>query len=60
VTAQTTTKPDGSFVFKNLSAGTYVLAAGPTSDPANATNTLTQVVQPSTQVVLAGPLLVSQ
>lgn len=37
----------GTFSFDDIDAGTYVLAAGPTRDPASATNTVTVTVQPS-------------
>jgi hypothetical protein len=47
VTATTTTKADGSFVFTGISAGRYIVAAGPTNDPTNATNTVLVTVSPS-------------
>lgn len=47
VRARVETGQNGSYSFDDVDAGTYVLAAGPTSDPASATNTVTITVQPS-------------
>jgi hypothetical protein len=50
VAQSTTTDQGGAFTFKNIDAGKYILAAGPTADPANATNTTPVTVQPSDQL----------
>ncbi|MEO6885019.1 MAG: carboxypeptidase-like regulatory domain-containing protein [Jatrophihabitantaceae bacterium] len=42
--------PTGSFRFNDIAAGKYIVAAGPTSDPANATTTKQVTVQPSQQL----------
>jgi hypothetical protein len=44
-----TTDASGTFTFDDIDAGKYVVATGPTSDPANATNTVLVTVQPSQQ-----------
>jgi hypothetical protein len=38
---------NGTFTFNDINAGQYIVAVGPTSDPANATNTVQVTVQPS-------------
>jgi hypothetical protein len=48
VSRTTVTDGNGTFTFSNIDAGKYIVAAGPTSDPANATNTVQVTVQPST------------
>ncbi len=49
VTATRTTDANGNFTFAGIDAGRYILAAGPTTDPTNATNTLQVTVTPSDQ-----------
>lgn len=39
----------GTFNFKDIAAGSYIVAVGPTADPANATTTKQVTVQPSTK-----------
>ncbi|MDT4960137.1 MAG: hypothetical protein QOD31_3936 [Pseudonocardiales bacterium] len=56
VSQSTRTSSTGGFAFTAISAGKYILATGPTSDPANATNTKQVTVQPSQQ--LTGVLIV--
>ncbi|MDP9091927.1 MAG: carboxypeptidase regulatory-like domain-containing protein [Actinomycetota bacterium] len=48
VSRTTVTDRNGNFSFQDIDAGKYIVAAGPTSDPANATNTIQVTVQPST------------
>jgi hypothetical protein len=51
VVAQTTTTgTNGAFSFTGIDAGKYIVAVGPTSDPANATTTKQVTVQPSQQL----------
>ncbi|MDT4899523.1 MAG: hypothetical protein QOJ78_453, partial [Pseudonocardiales bacterium] len=40
----------GTFSFKDIAAGKYIVSTGPTSDPANATTTKQVTVQPSQQL----------
>jgi hypothetical protein len=40
----------GTFTFDDIAAGKYIVAAGPTSDPANAITTKQATVQPSQQL----------
>ena len=47
VTATVTTAADGTFTFSDVDAGRYILAAGPTSDAADATTTTLVTVLPS-------------
>jgi carboxypeptidase family protein len=49
VLTTTVTNPKGQFTFPALLAGTYVVAAGPTSDPSDALGTTQVNVQPSQQ-----------
>jgi hypothetical protein len=50
VVAQTaTTDGNGDYTFENVDAGRYVIAAGPTADPAAAINTVEVIVRPSIQ-----------
>lgn len=58
VDATTITASNGTFAFNNLAAGNYIVAAGPTTDPANATNTLPKIVHPSTNETIT--VLVNQ
>jgi hypothetical protein len=52
VTATDGTDPStaGTFTFKDIAAGKYIVSTGPTSDPANATTTKQVTVQPSQQL----------
>lgn len=50
VARTTTTDASGAFTFSGIDAGRYIVAVGPTSDPANATNTRAITVQPSQQL----------
>jgi len=50
VTATTTTSATGKFTFKDIAAGKYIVATGPTSDPASALATEQVTVQPSQQL----------
>jgi hypothetical protein len=50
VARTTTTDATGAFTFSGIDAGKYIVAVGPTSDPANATNTKAVTVQPSQQL----------
>jgi hypothetical protein len=50
VTKTAVTNSAGAFAFSDIEAGKYVVAVGPTSDPANATNTKQVTIQPSQQV----------
>ncbi|MCU1657411.1 MAG: hypothetical protein JWO57_2067, partial [Pseudonocardiales bacterium] len=50
ITQTTTTTAGGAFTFTGIDAGRYIVATGPTSDPANATTTKAVTVQPSQQL----------
>jgi hypothetical protein len=52
----TTTDSDGTFTFDGVPADSYVLAVGPTSDPANAVVSVNETVTPSEQLVLPKPI----
>lgn len=59
VTSVQTTDPNGQFSFPQIDAGDYLIAVGPTSDPASSVKTVQFTAQPSQQVDL-GTITVAQ